>query len=40
VSVLPAGVSIADAEGSNRPRQVMGFRDLVLFYVITGISLR
>ena len=24
----------------NRPRQVMGFRDLLLFYVITGISLR
>jgi amino acid transporter len=40
VSVLNAGVSIADAEGPNRPRQVMGFRDLVLFYVITGISLR
>ena len=37
---LSSGVSIADVEGSNRPRQVMGFRDLVLFYVITGISLR
>src|SRR5580658_2769702 len=31
---------MADAENPNRPRQVMGFRDLVLFYVITGISLR
>ena len=37
---LSPGVSIADVEDTNRPRQVMGFRDLVLFYVITGISLR
>ena len=29
-----------EAEESMRPRQAMGFRDLVLFYVITGISLR
>jgi amino acid transporter len=27
-------------EGANRPRRVLGFRDLVLFYVVTGISLR
>ena len=40
VSLLSPGVSIADIEDRNRPRQVMGFRDLVLFYVITGISLR
>ncbi len=40
VSFLSPGVSIAEAEDPNRPRQVMGFRDLVLFYVITGISLR
>ena len=40
ISFLSPGVSIADAEDPNRPRQVMGFRDLVLFYVITGISLR
>jgi amino acid transporter len=37
---LSRGVSIAEAEDPNRPRQVMGFRDLLLFYVITGISLR
>ncbi|HZQ96303.1 MAG TPA: APC family permease [Candidatus Sulfotelmatobacter sp.] len=37
---LYRGVSIAEAENPNRPRQVMGFRDLLLFYVITGISLR
>jgi len=37
---LVPGVSIADVEDPNRPRQVMGFRDLVLFYVITGMSLR
>ena len=29
-----------EAEESMRPRQAMGFRDVVLFYVITGISLR
>jgi amino acid transporter len=38
--LLSPGVSIAQAEDPNRPRQVMGFRDLLLFYVITGISLR
>jgi amino acid transporter len=30
----------ADPEDPNRPRRVLGFRDLVLFYVITGVSLR
>ena len=40
ISFLSPGVSIAEAEDPNRPRQVLGFRDLVLFYVITGISLR
>src|SRR5262244_1272251 len=30
----------AQINDPNRPRQVMGFRDLLLFYVITGISLR
>ncbi len=40
ITFLSPGVSIADVEDPNRPRQVMGFRDLVLFYVITGISLR
>jgi len=34
------GVSIADAANPNRPKRVMGFRDLLLFYVVTGISLR
>jgi glutamate:GABA antiporter len=37
--VLSAGSSAAE-DDANRPRQVLGFRDLVLFYVITGISLR
>jgi amino acid transporter len=37
---LTPGISLAEAEDPNRPRQVMGFRDLVLFYIITGISLR
>jgi glutamate:GABA antiporter len=40
ITLLAPGVSIAEAGDPNRPRQVMGFRDLVLFYVITGISLR
>jgi glutamate:GABA antiporter len=40
IGFLSPGVSIADVENPNRPRQVMGFRDLLLFYVITGISLR
>jgi glutamate:GABA antiporter len=34
------GVSIAEAEDTTRPRRVLGFRDLLLFYVVTGISLR
>jgi len=33
-------VSIAEAADPNRPKRVMGFRDLLLFYVVTGISLR
>ena len=40
IGFLSPGVSIADSADINRPRQVMGFRDLLLFYVITGISLR
>ena len=27
-------------EAPAQPRRVMGFRDLLLFYVVTGISLR
>jgi glutamate:GABA antiporter len=42
--IVSTSVSLAEAtlsaDDSNRPRQVLGFRDLVLFYVITGISLR
>jgi len=40
ISFAAPGVSAAAADDPNRPRQVMGFRDLFLFYVITGISLR
>lgn len=40
IASLAPGVSIAEAEDPNRPKRVMGFRDLVLFYVVTGISLR
>jgi amino acid transporter len=35
-----AGVSLAEASDPHRPKRVMGFRDLLLFYVVTGISLR
>jgi glutamate:GABA antiporter len=38
--LVSPGLSIADAEDPNRPKRVMGFRDLLLFYVVTGISLR
>src|SRR5882757_8493982 len=37
IAVAGSGVSIAEP---NRPKRVMGFRDLLLFYVVTGISLR
>jgi amino acid transporter len=37
---VSSSVSIAEPEDPNRPRRVLGFRDLVLFYVVTGISLR
>jgi hypothetical protein len=40
ISPLGPGVSIADVEDPNRPKRVMGFRDLLLFYVVTGVSLR
>jgi len=40
ISVAGPGLSIAEAEDPNRPKRVMGFRDLLLFYVVTGISLR
>ena len=40
ITLLSPGVSIAEAEDPNRPKRVMGFRDLVLFYVVTGVSLR
>jgi amino acid transporter len=40
VSPPSPGISIAEAEDPNRPKRVMGFRDLLLFYVVTGVSLR
>jgi glutamate:GABA antiporter len=40
ISFASSGVSIAEAEDRTRPKRVLGFRDLVLFYVVTGISLR
>jgi amino acid transporter len=40
VSLLGSGICIAEAEDPHRPKKAMGFRDLILFYVVTGISLR
>ncbi len=39
-ALISTGVSIAEAEDPNRPKRVLGFRDLLLFYVVTGVSLR
>jgi amino acid transporter len=39
-SGVPSEVPIAETEDANRPKRVLGFRDLLLFYVVTGISLR
>jgi glutamate:GABA antiporter len=39
-SLISPGISIAESEDPTRPKRVMGFRDLLLFYVVTGISLR
>jgi amino acid transporter len=40
IAIAGSDVSIAEAADPNRPKRVMGFRDLLLFYVVTGISLR
>jgi glutamate:GABA antiporter len=39
-SLLGQGISIAEAANPDRPKKALGFRDLLLFYVVTGISLR
>ncbi|MGA8761847.1 MAG: APC family permease [Candidatus Sulfotelmatobacter sp.] len=39
-SALKSAVLLGNAQGSNQPKRALGFRDLLLFYVITGISLR
>jgi glutamate:GABA antiporter len=35
-----SGVVVDESADRNRPKRVMGFRDLLLFYVVTGVSLR
>jgi glutamate:GABA antiporter len=40
IPLLGPGGSIAEAEDPHSPKKAMGFRDLILFYVVTGISLR
>jgi amino acid transporter len=37
---LPTPTPTAPTEAPQKPRRVLGFRDLVLFYVVTGVSLR
>src|SRR5580704_9037045 len=38
--MAPAESSASEPGNPNRPRRTMGFRDLVFFYIVTGISLR
>src|ERR1700691_526535 len=40
VSIPETLAAPPETEDPNRPKRVLGFRDLVLFYVVTGISLR
>jgi glutamate:GABA antiporter len=40
MTTSPADPLSTQPEDANRPKRVLGFRDLVLFYVVTGISLR
>ena len=40
MTTSPAEFLSTEPEDPNRPKRVLGFRDLVLFYVVTGISLR
>jgi amino acid transporter len=35
-----SGDAAGESLDGNRPKRVMGFRDLLLFYVVTGVSLR
>lgn len=39
-NTIASSSSIAETQNANRPKRVLGFRDLLLFYVVTGISLR
>src|SRR5246127_1255930 len=40
ISLLGGGLSMAEVEDPQRPKKAVGFRDLLLFYVVTAISLR
>jgi amino acid transporter len=40
MTTSPADPLSRQSEDRDRPKRVLGFRDLVLFYVVTGISLR
>jgi len=40
ITLTTKGSAATDPENPDQPKRVMGFRDLVLFYVVTGVSLR
>jgi amino acid transporter len=40
ITLTAKGSAATDPENPDLPKRVMGFRDLVLFYVVTGVSLR
>jgi glutamate:GABA antiporter len=40
ISPTSSDMSATEVEDPNRPKRVLGFRDLLLFYVVTGVSLR
>src|SRR5215470_5503148 len=40
VRTAPPGASTAVSSSEAKPRRVMGFADLLMFYLVTGISLR
>ena len=40
ITLTAKGSAATDPENPDQPKRVMGYRDLILFYVVTGVSLR
>ena len=40
IKASPASPAVGQADGTAHPKRVLGFRDLVMFYVVTTLSLR